>query len=90
MKNNWYWDKKSDALIWFYIDPKKLAAQFRHWGPPIKLIEHATAFRKEWKKYKVKEFRGKLYVDLPRKIRTTNDFLVELKQSKDINVKILC
>jgi tRNA nucleotidyltransferase (CCA-adding enzyme) len=90
VKNNWYWDKKSDALIWFYIDPKKLAAQFRHWGPPIKLIEHATAFRKEWKKYKVKEFRGKLYVDLPRKIRTTNDFLVELKQSKDINVKILC
>jgi tRNA nucleotidyltransferase (CCA-adding enzyme) len=89
VKQDWYWDKKNAALLWFYVNPKKLSSDFRHWGPPTELIQHTTAFKKEWKKYKVKQSKGKLYVDFPRKIRTTNDFLAELKKDKDLNVKIL-
>jgi tRNA nucleotidyltransferase (CCA-adding enzyme) len=89
IRKNWYWDKHSDALLWFYIDPNKLASDFRHAGPPVTVTEHADAFRKQWKKYSVKQTAGKLYVDLPRKIRTVSDFLMELKNDKDVEVKII-
>ena len=89
VKQDWYWDKKNAALLWFYVNPKKLSSDFRHWGPPTELIQHTTAFKKEWKKYKVKQSKGKLYVDFPRKVRTTNDFLAELKKDKNLNIKIL-
>jgi tRNA nucleotidyltransferase (CCA-adding enzyme) len=89
IKQNWYWDKHNEALIWFYINPKKLSATFRHAGPPAELEEHANAFRKQWKKFDVKTSKGKLYVDFSRKIRTVDDFLKELKKDTNINIKIL-
>ena len=79
-KKDWYWDKHNAALLWFYIDPRILPASFRHNGPPIKLAEHAIAFKKEWKNYPVKVSKGRLYVDLPRKVRTTSDLLLEIKR----------
>jgi tRNA nucleotidyltransferase (CCA-adding enzyme) len=89
IRKNWYWDKHSEALLWFYVDPKKLSANFRHFGPPITVTEHAIAFRKQWSKYQVKQTNRKLYVDLPRKVRTVNEFLIELKKEQDLNIKIL-
>ena len=86
---NWYWDKRSDALLWFYIDPKKLSKTFRHWGPPVKVKPHADAFKKKWSKYGVKQAKGRLYVDLPRRVQSVEDFLKEIKKDKNLNVKIL-
>ncbi len=80
VKKSWYWDKKGPALLWFYLDPKILSTSFRHWGPPANLTEHCTAFRKEWKNYAIKTSKGKLYVDLPRKVRLVDDILKEIKK----------
>jgi tRNA nucleotidyltransferase (CCA-adding enzyme) len=89
IRKNWYWDKHSEALLWFYVDPKKLSANFRHFGPPITVTEHATAFNKQWSKYTVKQSKGKLYVDLPRKVRTVNKVLAELKNDKTLKVEVI-
>jgi tRNA nucleotidyltransferase (CCA-adding enzyme) len=87
VKQNWCWDKENSALLWFYLDPKTLPAQFRHAGPPVKLADHARAFKKEWKNYSVKVSKGKLYVDLPRKVRTSAELLNEIKREfKSIKV----
>jgi tRNA nucleotidyltransferase (CCA-adding enzyme) len=88
VRNNWFWDKNNDALIWFYVDPKILSTEFRHWGPPTNLPEHITAFRKQWKKYDVKTSKGKIYIDLPRKVRTVDDFLKEVKKDPNLDIKI--
>lgn len=88
VKKDWFWDKENDALLWFYIDPKILSQTFRHGGPPAKLEPHATAFRKQWKKFDVKASQGKLYVDFPRKVRTVDDLLKEIKRDPNIDVRI--
>jgi len=88
-KKSWYWDKKTDAILWFYINPQKLSKVFRHFGPPTTLTQHAEAFRKQWEKFDVKTIKDKLYVDFPRKIRTVDDFLNELRKDKNIQIKIL-
>ena len=88
-KKSWFWNKKKDAIFWFYINPKKLSESFRHWGPPANLKEHAAAFKKQWSKYKIGQSKGKLYVDFPRKVRTVDDFLKELRKDRKLNVRIL-
>jgi tRNA nucleotidyltransferase (CCA-adding enzyme) len=89
IQNNWYWDKHTDALLWFYLDPKILPTNFRHEGPPIKVTEHAAAFKKRWSKYQVKQTKCKLYVDLPRKIRTVAEVIDEIKKDKELTVRVL-
>jgi tRNA nucleotidyltransferase (CCA-adding enzyme) len=89
VKKNWFWDKHNDAILWFYINPTILSAQFRHQGPPAELKEHANAFRKQWKKFAVKTSNGKLYVDFPRKIRTVDAVVKELKKDTNLNIRIL-
>jgi len=80
----WYWDKQNQAIFWFYIDPQILSQSFRHAGPPVKLDIHADSFKKQWNKFNVRTAGGKLYVDLPRKVRTIDDFLTELKKDPNL------
>lgn len=82
LKSGWQWDKKSDALLWLFIDSKILSKLKRHFGPPIEMVEHVKAFRKSWREAKVSS--GKLYVDLRRKFRTVDEIIKELKKDREL------
>ncbi len=78
LKADWQWDKRKDALLWIYLDSKRLSQVKRHWGPPVEMESHCVAFKKEWKGVKVSS--GKLYVDLERKWRSVEEIVSYLKK----------
>ncbi len=85
----WYWDKNSPALLWYVIDSRKLPAIYRHWGPPLLARQDRIADFKRKYRGRTKVLKNQLYIDLPRKIRSVEDFskLVR-KEVKGISIKI--
>lgn len=75
ISQGWYWDKEKAAILWFIVDRKKLPEKYRHWGPPLSAsLERINSFKKKYGG-RVRCLRGKLYVDLPRKVRTIEEFV---------------
>lgn len=88
LKMDWQWNKRDDALLWIYLNPRILPIVKRHFGPPIKMKQHARAFKKQWRNVKVS--KGRLFVDLKREFRSAKDIIKALKKVKELrNFKFL-
>jgi len=90
LNGGWYWNQQKPAIFWYVIDPKKLSAVRRHWGPGTKdPLGRIQGFTKKWKK-RVKVSNSRYYVDLKRDIRDINDFAKYIKRDKILSgVKLL-
>jgi tRNA nucleotidyltransferase (CCA-adding enzyme) len=94
LKAGWEWDKKNDAIFYFLFEKKKLPKTIEIEGPPLKIEQHASNFRKMHKKTFTKN--GKIYAKEQRmftspeyllKNSIKNQFVKE--RSKSIKIEIL-
>lgn len=63
--SGWQWDRKKDALFWFFLKNKRLPEYYEREGPPLSKKTFADDFRK--KHGETYERGGKAYAKLPRK-----------------------
>jgi len=86
LNKGWQWDKKINALLWIYLDKKILSQTKRHWGPATNADSRfVNAFKRRNKKYGIKQIRGRLFVDIPRKYRKIEDLLKDIKKDKRLD-----
>lgn len=84
LESDWWWDEKTPALFWFYLDPKALLKTKIHWGPPVSVPERFIKdFKARWKKVKVRRAKGRYYVELKRRFTKPKDFLKNLIKGLD-------
>ena len=83
----WKWDKGADALFWFVVDKKSLSSHVVRQGPPVKIENHASRFKKQYKG-KVKIVRGKLVAKVKRDFREISEFVKKLIKDKYIKEKV--
>jgi len=86
LDSDWYWDSKSDALLWYIIDKKQLSAVLEHCGPPLSEKNAVESFKQKYQKTYTKNNR--LYTKLARKHRHAKDMVRELLSEKYIAEKV--
>ena len=74
-EKDWVWDRKGNAVFWWKVKKKSLTEKFDLPGPPVKMKQHVTAFKKKHRKTFVK--KGKVFAAVKRKA-TTPEKAVEL------------
>lgn len=46
-RSGWEWDKKNEAVIFFFLAKKELPKFAIHWGPPVAMKESVAAFKQK-------------------------------------------
>ncbi len=85
-KRDWEWDK--NALFWYYVKEKTLPSKYKHFGPPVKEVEHLKKFKEKYKGKKLKTEGNRIYVELTRQKPYIMDFLKELLKHEYLKDKI--
>ena len=82
------WEWKGDAIFWYYIKNKNLSEKYKHFGPPVKEIEHLKKFRERYKGKRLKKQGSRVYIELKRKSPYVMDFMKTLLKNSYIREKI--
>lgn len=85
-KCDWSWNK--DCFLWFELKTKELPKFKKHFGPPIDKDIYVRDFKLKYRKYKIYEEKGRLFVNLPRKITKIKPFIEELLKDPKIKEKV--
>ena len=75
INSGWSWDEKKEALMWFSVKVNILPKFKLHKGLPLENKSDCLKFREKYKLYEIKEKNGRLYVNLPRKVRSLKEFI---------------
>ncbi len=90
-KHDWYWNKKSPALFYFYVNPKELSKKVTLKGPLTYGPSHnIVSFKKKYRRKKISRIGYNYYVEAPRDLRKIKDVLKVIKKDKTLaKVKLL-
>ena len=86
IRKGWQWDKKKEALFWFYVDKKKLDVFEIRKGPRVKNEYHAKRFKKKYGVVYVK--KGRVYAKVKRKYRDLGSFLKQLVKHEYVKERV--
>ena len=78
----WKWNNV--AYFYFKTRKKKLSKYKRHFGPSRKHKEHLENFKRKWGKYRFNYERGRIYINLKRKIIDIKGILKDVKTNNNI------
>lgn len=85
-RRDWEWDK--NALFWYYVKEKMLPSKYKHFGPPVKEVEHLKKFKEKYKGKKLKTKGNRVYIELTRQKPYIMDFLKELLRHEYLKDKV--
>ncbi len=80
LKYGYDWNKKDKALFYFILQKEILPNTRKHFGPPIFEKAHCKQFIKKYKN-KVEMEDSRLFVYIPQKIKTANDFFKAIRKN---------
>ena len=86
IENDWEWDRASNAVFWFIIDPEKLPKFKEHEGPPLTSKEHVKVFEKRYKETYVKN--KKIFAKVQRKYRDPEKLVSKLIEDEYVKERV--
>ncbi|MBW2968935.1 nucleotidyltransferase domain-containing protein [Candidatus Woesearchaeota archaeon] len=69
----WEWNRKSKAEFWYVLKNKKLPLYFELAGPPVRMKEYLSKFKKKHKKTIIR--KGRIYAKVKYKYRNIKNYL---------------
>jgi len=77
--SGFFWDKKSDGLIWFILNPKELSKKHILKGPPTyENSQNIIRFKEKYKRKKIWREGYNYFVELSRKYTKTDQIIKKL------------
>ncbi len=86
LDSGWFWSDY--GYFYFKLKSKKLSKDKKHYGPPIKLIQYASRFKQKYKKHKIGEENGKLFVIVPRQFIKMSEFAKFIITNEDVKDRV--
>jgi tRNA nucleotidyltransferase (CCA-adding enzyme) len=83
---DWEWDRKSKGLWYFALKKYELPSEYEWRGPPVKIKDHADAFRKQYSD--TYEKKGYLCTKLKRKLTSAKEVLSEALKSAYVKERV--
>ena len=84
--SGWLWDKKAKGAWWFVLGKKQLPADMEWQGPPLKIKEAVSAFKRKYKKTFTK--RGRIWAKVKREERTPEQILKRLLKGEYVKSRV--
>ena len=86
VNSNWYWDKKSDAIFYFFVDPKELSKKKLVQGPlTYGPAEHILAFKHKYARRGVYRQGYNYYVEVPRELKKVVNVVNAIKNNAEFS-----
>jgi tRNA nucleotidyltransferase (CCA-adding enzyme) len=82
----WDWDREKHAILWIVVKSKLLPKTELRKGPPLKMKDHITAFKKKHKKTTTKQ--NHIWAKIPIKHYKLQDKLKHIMKEKYFNEKV--
>lgn len=85
-EKDWDWTKR--AYFWLNVEKKVVEKKYKHFGPPLKMKEFVEQFKKKYKKMKILEEKGQVYVLKERKYPNVKDALKGIIKEKEVKKRV--